>query len=143
MDNRHIDDTQADGTKASGSPSDLFEYVSILLKWRKFIVVQCSHHFCPGIPRDFTATEMVNKATASLLPPKDQGGLNLLGGVSSVLKGVSGLQRMGSLGQSQGAYSYLAIRKSLSAMEAVWDRNSILSRFMIFRTIPWRMPSKN
>jgi uncharacterized protein involved in exopolysaccharide biosynthesis len=130
MDNRHIDDTQADGTKASGSPSDLFEYVSILLKWRKFIV----YNVLIISVLAFCVTSLLPKwykATASLLPPKDQGGLNLLGGVSSVLKGVSGLQRMGSLGQSQGAYSYLAILKSRTAMEAVVQKFDLIKVYDI------------
>lgn len=125
MDNAQIVDTPTEGTNPSESYPELIDYLSILLKWRKFIAFNVLTVSVLAICVSLLLPKWY-KATASLLPPKDQGGLDLLGGVGSVLKGVGGLQKIGNLGQVRGAYNYLAILKSRTAMEAVVTKFDLL-----------------
>jgi tyrosine-protein kinase Etk/Wzc len=68
------------------------------------------------------------KATASILPPKDQGLLNFFsGGSSSLLKGLSSISKLGNIGQNQGTYNYFAILKSYTAMEQVVTKFDLIN----------------
>jgi len=71
------------------------------------------------------------KATASILPPKDQGLFGSLGVAGSMLKGLSSTQKIGSLGQKTGTYNYLAILKSRSAMEAVIHKFDLMTEYAV------------
>ena len=73
------------------------------------------------------------KATATILPPKDAGLLNIFNGAgtSSLLRGLSTLSRIGSIGQSSGPYNYFAILKSRLAMQQVVTRFDLINVYDI------------
>jgi tyrosine-protein kinase Etk/Wzc len=72
------------------------------------------------------------KATTSILPPKDQGGLNLFGISNAAVRSLSLGQRLGGIGsQNLGAYNYLAILKSRSAMESVVKQFNLIDVYSI------------
>ncbi len=60
------------------------------------------------------------RASASILPPKDQGMLNPLGAASSLLKGLGG--SLSKVGAASGPYNYLAILQSRSVMDSIVRR---------------------
>jgi uncharacterized protein involved in exopolysaccharide biosynthesis len=96
-----------------------FDSLSILLKWRRFIVSTVAVIALVTVAIVFIVPKWY-KATASIIPPKEQDLLGSMGVSSSLLRNIPGLPRIGGLGGSKfGAYNYLAILKSRSAMEAV------------------------
>ncbi|MCR4438279.1 MAG: Wzz/FepE/Etk N-terminal domain-containing protein [bacterium] len=99
-------------------PSYLFDYLYILFKRRRFILITVGTVAVVTVLVSLTLPNWY-AARASLLPPKKPGGITsmLEGGLSSLMKGLSGLGR--GLGTSEEAYSYLAILQSRTAMEAV------------------------
>src|SRR6266404_1447724 len=105
-----------DRTNDDGVKIGFLEYVAVLLKWRKFILLNSIAVAVLAVIISFLLPKWY-KATASILPPKDQSLLNFFGSTSSVLKGLSALPKIGGLGQNTGAYNYFAILKSRSAME--------------------------
>lgn len=107
-------------------PVDVLDYATVFMKWRKFII-QCTVivTVLAGIiafilPRWY-------KATASILPPKDQAALNPFGSASSLLRNVGALQRIPGMGAISGPYNYLAILKSRSVMEGVVVRFDLIT----------------
>jgi tyrosine-protein kinase Etk/Wzc len=105
----------------------LLEFFIELLRWKKFIIINflVVTILAAGIslilPKWY-------KASASILPPKDQGVLNFLGMASSSLRSLPLSSRLGSLaGQNLGAYNYLAILKSRTAMETVVKKYNLIS----------------
>lgn len=110
--------------------NNLFDYLYILIKRRKFIlttvlgVAILSAGLSLLLPNWYAAT-------ASVLPPKRPGGLLSLleGGISSIFKSIPGLS--GRLGGSQEAYSYLAILQSRTAMEKVIQKFDLINVYEI------------
>lgn len=96
----------------------LLDYIAILLKWRKLIMINLITVTIVATTISFLLPKWY-KATASILPPKGQDVFNPLGASSTLLKNFSGLSLFGGTKQGLGAYNYLAILKSRSAMEAV------------------------
>jgi len=101
-----------------GEKPNFLDYIEILLKWWRFIVINLAIVAGLAVVISLLLPKWY-KATASILPPKDQGLLNLVASTSSALKGLSSLSKLGGLSQSTGAYNYFAILKSRSVMEAV------------------------
>ncbi|MGQ9560474.1 MAG: GumC family protein [Candidatus Oleimicrobiaceae bacterium] len=124
--NKRRTEERGDGQLRS---SYLFDYLYVLYKRRRFILVT--------VGSVAVLTAMVSlllpnwyAARASLLPPKRPGGLTgmLEGGISSLMKGLSGLK---GLGTSEEAYSYLAILQSRTAMEAVVRKFDLVKVYKI------------
>lgn len=106
------------------------DYLAILMKWKNFIIINCVLVVLIAVLIAFTLPKWY-RATASVLPPKDQGMLNMLAAPSSLLRGLSSVQRLGGMGGNTGAYNYIAILKSRSAMEAVVKKFDLLAVYEI------------
>lgn len=109
---------------------DFIEYLSVLNEWRRFIFLNVLAATVLVLIISFLLPKWY-KATASVLPPKEPDMFGSLGAASSVLKGISGGRGLRALGQSQGAYSYFAILKSRTAMEAVVRRFDLINVYGI------------
>jgi tyrosine-protein kinase Etk/Wzc len=96
----------------------ILDYVAALIKRRKFIIVNILVVSVMAAIISFLLPKWY-KATASLMPPKEQTSMNSLGVAGSLLKSVAGGSKGGGLGQMQGRYNYVAVLESRSAMEAV------------------------
>ncbi|MBI1807848.1 MAG: hypothetical protein HYR76_12440 [Ignavibacteria bacterium] len=107
---------------------NFLDYVSILVKWRKFIAINFVVVTLGAVIISLLLPKWY-KATASILPPKDQGLFSSLGVAGSVLKGLAPNQRIGGLGQKTGTYNFLAILKSRSAMEAVVRKFDLMNEY--------------
>ncbi len=101
--------------------SNMLEYLSILLRWRKFIVI---NFFAVALLTVGITLLLPNwyKSTTTLLPPKQPDIFGNLGGASSLLKGLGSLGKLGGIGQKTGSYNYFAILRSRSTMERVVKR---------------------
>ena len=104
--------------RKKGTP--LLESLSILIAWRRFIIINYLVVFIIVVIIVFLLPKWY-RATASILPPKDQTLQNILGGSSSILRGLSAA-RLGGFGQSPGTYNFLAILNSRSTMEEVVNK---------------------
>lgn len=71
------------------------------------------------------------RATATILPPKDQGMLNFLGSANNLLKGLTSLSRIGGMNQGGGTYNYFAILKSRALQETVVDEFDLMKVYDI------------
>ena len=109
---------------------DFFDYLAILIKWRKFIIVNFVVFTLVAIIISLLLPKWY-KATVLLLPPKDQSALSSFGSSSSILKNLGSSNKLGGLGQNLGPYNYLAILKSRSAMEAVVNKFELLRVYNI------------
>lgn len=109
---------------------DLLEYVFVVMKWRGFILKCVIGVTLVAAILSFLLP-LWYKATVSILPPKDTGLLSSLGGlgasgsVGSVLRNIPLVGR-GTFGINLGAYNYLAILKSRTAMEAVVQKFDLI-----------------
>jgi uncharacterized protein involved in exopolysaccharide biosynthesis len=96
----------------------LLDYLAMVVQWRKFILLNL-------VAITVIATGVVfllpkwYKATASILPPRQQDLFSTLSSASSLLKSLPGGGRIPGLTQKSGAYNYMAILNSRSALEAV------------------------
>lgn len=114
----------------NGGKTRLWDYAEILIRWRRFIAINFTVVVIFAVILSFLLPKWY-KATASILPPKDQGLLNLFGATSSMLRGLSSLPRIGGFGQSPGVYNYFAILRSRSTMETVVRRFGLMSVYNI------------
>jgi len=97
---------------------DLYRILPVLVRWRRliawsFVIVTA---FSVGV--SFVLPKWY-KATASIMPPKEQDMLGSLGTASALLRGLPGVSRSVGMSQQLGAYNYLAVLKSRTAMEMV------------------------
>jgi len=98
------------------------EHLLVLWRWKNFIIVNVllvsliAAVISLFLPKWY-------RATASVLPPKQQDLFRNLGAASSVLKSLTGF---GSFGQQQSSYNYFAILKSRTANEAVVKRFGLM-----------------
>ncbi len=105
-------------TNNEGRSLDLVEIVLLLYRWRGvlfrnlLITAIVSAAITLVLPKWY-------KANTLLLPPKESTVSNPLGVTSTLLRSVTQGARIPGLGGEGQAYSYLAILKSRSAMEAV------------------------
>lgn len=108
--------TLLNGATETRIPS--LEYLSVLLRWKWFIVFNF-------LALTFLITAVTfllpnwYKATASILPPKQQDIWGAGTTMGSLLKGFPGVRSLGNLGRSTSGYNYLAILKSRTSMEEV------------------------
>lgn len=107
-----------------------FDYIEILVKWKRFIGINVLIVAMLSVLVSFLLPKWY-KSTASVLPPKDQGFLNLFGATSSVLKGLGSLSKLSGLGQNTGQYNHFAILKSRSTMEAVVKKFDLINVYDI------------
>ena len=104
----------------NGSPKgDFFDFLSVLTTWRRFIFINVATLTVIAIGVSLILPKWY-RATASILPPKEESGLSFggatLGSTGSLLKSLPGLSKLGG---GQGSYNYIAILKSRSTMERI------------------------
>ena len=109
---------------------DMLDYISILMKWKRFIFINVLAVSILAVIVSLLLPKWY-KATASILPPKQQDMLGSIGAASSVLKSLAGSARISGLSQKSGAYNYIAILKSRSAMEAVARKFDLMTVYEI------------
>jgi uncharacterized protein involved in exopolysaccharide biosynthesis len=103
------------------------DILTLLTKWRKFILTNVVVVSIGAVGISLVLPNWY-KATTSIIPPKEQGGLNSLGMAGMLLKNAgSSLSKIGSLSTNSGAYNYLAILKSRSLQEAVVQKFNLIA----------------
>lgn len=105
----------------------VFNFVLILLKWKKFIIVNFLIILIASVIISFLLPK-IYYSSASVLPPKEEmsilGGSGL-GGLSSVMKEFSSIKGIGSLG-NKSTYNYLVILNSREVAEKVVKKFNLL-----------------
>jgi len=109
---------------------NFIKYVSILLQWKRFILINFIGVTLLAILVSFLLPKWY-KSTASLLPPKQPDIFNSLGATGSMLKGLGGLGKLSGLGQKSSAYNYFAILHSRTTMENVIRKFDLISVYNI------------
>ena len=71
------------------------------------------------------------KSTASILPPKEGPSLSTVGLGSSVLRGVTGLGKIGGLSESAILYNYMAILKSRTVSDHIVRRFDLVNVYKV------------
>ncbi len=106
-----LDDTKEE------NPSSNFAALELLFRWKKFIIINV---LVVSIVAAVISLLLPNyyKATASVLPPKQQDLFSTLSGISSLAKSIPGAGRLG-LGQRPTAYNYFAILNSRASLERI------------------------
>ncbi|MEK7263718.1 MAG: Wzz/FepE/Etk N-terminal domain-containing protein, partial [Bacteroidota bacterium] len=100
------------------------EIILLIMKWKKFIFVILTLILAISMVVSLILPNWY-KATASILPPKQQDFLSSFSS-TSVLRSLNGLQKFGLMNQNVGVYNYLAILKSRTAMELVIQRFNLI-----------------
>jgi len=107
------------------------DVLAMFAKWRKFIFVNILVVSIGAIGISLILPKWY-KASTSILPPKEQGGISSLGMAGALLKGAgSSFGKIGSLSNNSGAYNYLAILKSRSLAEAVIRKFNLFDAYGI------------
>jgi tyrosine-protein kinase Etk/Wzc len=105
-------------TTETGGEGTGFRLVWIIWRWRRFIFLNVI-----GITMVALIVSLLlpkwYRATASVLPPKQQDLFGSLAGTGSMLRSLAGAARLGGLGQKPSAYNFFAILRSRTAMEEV------------------------
>ncbi len=109
------------------------QYMNILLTWHRFIIINVLIITVLAGGISFLLPKWY-RATASIMPPKEQGLLNILGSSSSLLRNLGPLSRLGGVGQNNGSYNYFAILKSRRAMEEMVRKFDLMSVYGISDT---------
>lgn len=104
----------------------LIDYLAMLVQWRKFILYNLAIITVIAIVVSLLLPKWY-KAGATILPPRQQDLFGTLSTASSLLKSLPGGGRLPGLSQKSGAYNYLAILKSRSAMEAVVNKFDLIN----------------
>jgi len=104
----------------------LLDYLAMVVQWRKFILINLTGITLIAVAVAFLLPKWY-KATASILPPRQQDLLSTLSSASSLLKNLPGGGRIPGLNQKSGAYNYMAILNSRSAMEAVVKKFDLIN----------------
>lgn len=102
----------------------MFSYLQVLAQWWRFLVFNTlivialmAVVLYVFVPNEF-------KATASIIPPAQEGGLG--GTISQLAKGMLPTELLGDIGVSSATFNYLAILESRTAMEEVIERHDML-----------------
>jgi uncharacterized protein involved in exopolysaccharide biosynthesis len=104
----------------------LFYYLGTLHRWRKFLLINI--FVAGGIAAIVSLLLPVwYKSSASIMSPKEQDLLNPLGAASSLLRGMNLGRRSGS--GPLGAYNFLAILNSRTAMDSVVRRFDLIATY--------------
>jgi tyrosine-protein kinase Etk/Wzc len=105
-------------------------YVEILLRWKNFIILNT---VIVAIVISGITLLMPNwyKATASILPPKQQDIFGSAIGTNPILRGLAGSRSLSSFGRVTGGYNYLAILKSRTTMEDVINKFDLMNVYDI------------
>jgi uncharacterized protein involved in exopolysaccharide biosynthesis len=109
---------------------NFIKYISILLQWKRFILINFIGVTLLAILISFLLPKWY-KSTASLLPPKQPDIFGSLGGSSSILKGLGSIGKLSGLGQKSSAYNYFAILHSRTTMENVVRKFDLISVYDI------------
>jgi tyrosine-protein kinase Etk/Wzc len=109
---------------------NVFKYISILLQWKRFIIINFIAVFLLAVTISFLLPKWY-KSTASLLPPKQPDIFNSLGSASSMLKGLGSLGKLSGLGQKPSNYNYFAILKSRTTMEKIIKKFDLINVYDI------------
>ncbi len=97
---------------------DLYKVLPVLVRWRRLIVWSFVIATAVSVGLSFVLPKWY-KASAAVMPPKEQDVLGSLGTASALLRGIPGMSRSVGISQQLGSYNYLAVLKSRSAMEMV------------------------
>lgn len=108
---------------------DLVEYALLLVQHWKWIVLTGVLSAAISIAIAFLLPPWY-RSTASIMPPKEQFSLSALSGGTSLLRNISGLQRLGGRSQS-GAYNYLAILESRTVKESIVRTHDLIAVYEI------------
>lgn len=98
--------------------SNFLKYFSILLIWKRFIIINFVIISILAVGISLLLPNWY-KATTTLLQPKQADVFSNLGSTGSLLRGITGISRLGNLGQKAGAYNYFALLRSRTVMEKV------------------------
>ncbi len=112
------------------STSNMVTNLTMLVRWKRFIIFNVIAVTLLSVGISFLIPSWY-KATASILPPKEQDLLSGLGGASSLLKGLSGSKSLGALSKGQAGYNYFAILRSRSASEKVIQKFGLMEEYDI------------
>jgi uncharacterized protein involved in exopolysaccharide biosynthesis len=103
----------------------LFDFLLILLKWKKLLIINFLIVFIISAIIAFNLTK-IYYSEASVLPPKDDlaslGGAGGLGGITTMMRDLSSITKnIGNLG-SKNTYNYLVILNSREVAERVINK---------------------
>lgn len=127
-----IQQRSSEPAPATEGKQSFANYLEVLFRWRRFIFINVvvvgllTAAICFILPKWY-------RATASILPPKEQNLLNISGSAPA-LKGLGALSRLGGMNQGGGEYNYFAILKSRSAMEEMVRRFHLMDVYGISDT---------
>ncbi|MBI2428790.1 MAG: hypothetical protein HYV29_08355 [Ignavibacteriales bacterium] len=102
------------------------KYLSILLLWKRFIVINLIIITALSIGISFLLPNWY-KARTTLLQPKQTDIFNNFGSTGSLLRGITGIGKLGSLGQRSNSYNYFALLRSRTTMERVIQKFNLIS----------------
>ena len=101
----------------------------LFLEWRRFILINFIAVTCAAIIVSLLLPKWY-KATTTILPPKEDNLLNILGAGNSALKGLATFSKI-SPAQGMGIYNYFAILNSRSAMDSVINKFNLILYYKI------------
>jgi tyrosine-protein kinase Etk/Wzc len=122
-----LDEIEGKGIVGS---SKLLDTLSLVLRWKKFIVTVTAATTVVAIVVSFIVPKWY-KAAASVMPPRDQGAFAPFGAASSLLRGLGSGGKLGGLGDNLGVYNFLAILRSRSASEAIITKFDLMNVYDI------------
>ncbi|MBM3291576.1 hypothetical protein FJY84_02745 [Candidatus Bathyarchaeota archaeon] len=114
-------------------PASLKSYILIINKWKKFIIINFLIVAVVSVISSLILPKWY-KSTASVMPPANTGLLNQIGGASSLLRNLSIGPKLGGLSDRMGAYNYMAILKSRTAMEDMINKFDLMKVYEISDT---------
>jgi capsule polysaccharide export protein KpsE/RkpR len=120
-------------TDGQDKTKHVLNYLIIITKWRRFIVVNVLIVTVVAVIVSLLIRNWY-ASTASVLPPKQPSGglLGSLSGVSSVVKDLKNLSRLGGgSAMPEGTYNYLAILGSRTALEKVIRKFNLMEVYGI------------
>jgi uncharacterized protein involved in exopolysaccharide biosynthesis len=108
---------------SSQNEINLFSYLQVLLHWKWFLLINTTVMVAITVVV-VLLLQSEYLSVASIIPPQKESGIGST--ISQLTKGILPGNILGKVGASQGAYNYLAILESRSAMEEVVTRNNLI-----------------
>ncbi|MEM3136827.1 MAG: Wzz/FepE/Etk N-terminal domain-containing protein [Candidatus Nitrosotenuis sp.] len=105
-------------TMGNRQERDLMDYLVTAWRWRRFVLVNMMMIIILATVVVFLLPNWY-RASVSIIPPKDQDMLSTLGTAGSMFRSLGTPRVINPFAQKLGAYNYLAILKSRTAMESV------------------------